>query len=158
MVQAMHPDFVEILLRLAAAVFAGAAIGVNRDLHGKPAGVRLNALVTTGACVFVLAALGGLPNTPVPSDAVSRVVQGIAGGIGFLGAGMILKSGRFVQNLNTAATVWVAGGIGIACGIGAWPLVAGSTIAVLFILIAGLFVDKALFGRAGPEDVHDRPD
>jgi putative Mg2+ transporter-C (MgtC) family protein len=71
---------------------------------------------------------------------------------------MILKSGRFVQNLNTAATVWVAGGIGIACGIGAWPLVAGSTIAVLFILIAGLFVDKALFGRAGPEDVHDRPD
>lgn len=154
----MHPDFVEILLRLGAAVLAGAAIGVNRDLHGKPAGVRLNALVTTGACVFVLAALGGLPSVPVPSDAVSRVVQGIAGGIGFLGAGMILKSGRMVQNLNTAATVWVAGGIGIACGIGAWPLVFGATVAVLFVLIAGLYLDKALFGIAGPEDVRDRPD
>ena len=154
----MHPDVVEIGLRLAAAVLAGAAIGVNRDLHGKPAGVRLNALVTTGACVFVLAALGGLPNVAVPSDAVSRVVQGIAGGIGFLGAGMILKSGRFVQNLNTAATVWVAGGIGIVCGIGAWPLVFGATVAVLFVLIAGLYLDKALFGIAGPEDVRNKPD
>ena len=58
-----------------------------------------------------------------------------------------------MQNLNTAATVWVAGGIGIACGIGAWPLVIGATVAVLFILIAGLFaVDRALFGIAGPED------
>lgn len=156
----MHPDFVEIMLRLASAVVAGAAIGVNRDLHGKPAGVRLNALVTMGSTVFVLCVLGGVPNGAVPADAVSRVVQGIAGGIGFLGAGMILKSGgnRFVQNLNTAATVWVAGGIGIACGIGAWPLVVGATIAVLLILIVGLAIDRALFNRAGPEILHDKPD
>jgi putative Mg2+ transporter-C (MgtC) family protein len=156
----VHPDFIEILLRLGSALLAGAAIGVNRDLHGKPAGVRLNALVTVGATVFVLCALGGVPHEVVPADAVSRVVQGIAGGIGFLGAGMILKSatGKYVQNLNTAATVWVAGGIGIACGIGAWPLVLGATAAVLFILIAGLAIDRALFNRAGPEILSDKPD
>lgn len=113
-----------------------------------------------GATVFVLCALGGVPNEAIPADAVSRVVQGIAGGIGFLGAGMILKSttGKYVQNLNTAATVWVAGGIGIACGIGAWPLVLGATAAVLFILVVGLAIDRALFNKAGPETLGDKPD
>lgn len=152
----LSSDWTEIALRLSAAIAAGAAIGVNRDLHGKPAGVRLNALVAmVGALLMIVGeeiARGG------DAGAYSRIVQGLIGGIGFLGAGMIIREadGSRIQNLTTAATTLLTASIGIACGLGLWRVGAVAALAALGLLTLGLLVDRLLYGRAGPENRDDR--
>jgi putative Mg2+ transporter-C (MgtC) family protein len=148
----LSSDWTEIALRLSAAIAAGAAIGVNRDLHGKPAGVRLNALVAmVGALLMIIAEemarIGDI-------NAYSRIVQGFIGGIGFLGAGMIIREadGTRIQNLTTAATTLLTASIGVACGLGLWRIGAVSAVAALVLLTLGLLVDRLLYGRAGPEN------
>src|SRR5882672_9293558 len=103
-------DYLEILTRLGVAALAGGALGLNRDLHGKPTGVRTLALVGLAAALIVIAAGDGDGN-------VSRVMQGIMTGIGFLGAGVIIRSenGKHVHNLTTAACVWLTACVGAAC-------------------------------------------
>src|SRR5262245_11465761 len=137
-------SIIDATLRLGAAVIAGGLIGINRDLHGKPAGVRLNALVAVGSALFVMV---GVDLAPDSGQAVSRVIQGITGGIGFLGAGIIIRNvpGGRVQNLNTAATIWVTASLGTACGVGAWLYVGLATAAVLVILTLGLALDRSFF-------------
>jgi hypothetical protein len=96
----------EIAVRLGAALILGSAVGLNRDLHGKPAGVRTHALVSLGAAVAVIISLG-LPGQAKSMDAnaISRVLQGILTGIGFLGADVILRDPTgHVTGLTTAAT------------------------------------------------------
>jgi putative Mg2+ transporter-C (MgtC) family protein len=126
-------EFDVIALRLVAATVAGGAIGINRDLRGKPAGVRTHALVTLGSAVVTMLALeSGDPNN------VGRVVQGIITGVGFLGAGVILRdsAGR-VSGLTTAATVWLCATLGPVCAMGDWRLVLLSTVLTLLILVTG---------------------
>src|ERR1700737_3130306 len=112
----------EIAVRLGAALLLGSAIGLNRELHGKPAGLRTHGLVSLGAAVAAIVSCG-LPGESQSMDpnAVSRVLQGILTGIGFLGAGVILRdpSGH-VTGLTTAATVWICAVLGVACGLGYW--------------------------------------
>jgi putative Mg2+ transporter-C (MgtC) family protein len=140
----LHPavDFGDVALRLAASVGVGVLIGLDREWRGKPVGIRTLALVSLGAALVSVATvhLAVLNNEP---DAVSRVVQGIIqgvmAGIGFLGAGAILRhpAEGEVQNLTTAATVWVAAALGIACGLATWEIVgigAALTIVVLVVL------------------------
>lgn len=135
-------DFLDVALRLTAAVVVGAIIGLDRELRGKPMGLRTLGLVSLGSALVALSTihLTVLNNEP---DAVSRVVQGIIqgvmAGIGFIGAGAILRHPEHgeVQNLTTAATVWVTAALGIACGLAAWQIVAigaGLTIVVLVVL------------------------
>lgn len=135
-------DLGDIALRLAMAVFIGALIGLDREWRGKPVGVRTLALVSLGAALVAVSTvhLSALNNEP---DAVSRVVQGVIqgvmAGIGFIGAGAILRDPqeREVKNLTTAATVWVAAALGVACGLAAWEIVwigAGLTLTVLVLL------------------------
>src|SRR5260221_13151095 len=104
-------DTLEIALRLGAATLAGVVLGVNRDLHGKSTGVRTVGLVCLGSALAVLSihAVSG-------TDA-SRVIQGIVTGVGFLGAGVIVRNskGHHVHGLTTAACVWVTACIGAAC-------------------------------------------
>jgi len=100
----------EIAVRLGAALILGSAVGLNRDLHGKPAGVRTHALVSLGSAVAVIISLG-LPGEVKSMDpnAISRVLQGILTGIGFLGAGVILRNPTgHVTGLTTAATIGFA--------------------------------------------------
>src|SRR3954447_1032948 len=100
-------EMLEVIGRLGAAVLIGAAIGLNRDLHGKPTGVRTLGLVGLGSALAVLA-IG-----PSSADDASRIVQGIVTGIGFLGAGVIIRNAdNHIHGLTTAACVWITACIG----------------------------------------------
>ena len=125
----------DLVLRLAVAVIFGAIIGVDRELRGKAAGLRTFALVSLGSSVFVLTATG--PDTATQADSISRVVQGIVTGIGFLGAGAIIRgqTEESVKGLTTAASVWLAAAGGIACGLAQWPLVIASSVFGVLILV-----------------------
>jgi putative Mg2+ transporter-C (MgtC) family protein len=128
----------EVVIRLLGAAAVGTALGLNRDLRHKPAGVRTHALVGIGAALAVIVTLRLGPTGGSDGAAVSRVVQGIITGIGFLGAGVILRPGeRTVRGLTTAATIWVTAALGIACGIGAWRDALVTTALVLTVLVLG---------------------
>jgi putative Mg2+ transporter-C (MgtC) family protein len=129
-------DLLEITLRLGAATLAGVALGLNRDLHGKPTGVRTLALVGLGAALIVMAA------GPGGSPEASRVIQGVVTGIGFLGAGVIIRNeeGRRVHGLTTAACVWFTACAGAASGAGHWLLVlVGLAFAIAALALGGPF-------------------
>lgn len=139
-------------VRMLASVVCGGAIGLNRDMHGKPTGIRAHALVSLGAAILTIAGGGLLLGADHP-DATSRVIQGIIAGIGFLGAGVILRGpdGRRVYHLVTAASLWVTTGIGVLCGLGALLLAGAATVLVLLVLVVGLYLDRLLFGKGGVE-------
>lgn len=144
------------LLRMIAAVVAGGAIGVNRDVHGKPSGIRAHALVALGATILVIA--GGERGIAASDpNALSRVIQGIIAGVGFLGAGVILRAadGTRVLHLATAASLWVTTAVGVLCGLGAWKLAAVATVLVLLVLWFGQYLDKRLYGRSSLKDDPD---
>src|SRR5918999_1933928 len=125
-------QLVQVLIRLVAATLLGAVVGIQRERAGKPAGLRTHMLVTLGTAVFVLAcsAVG------MSSDGLSRVIQGIVTGIGFIGAGSILKLSeqRDVQGLTTAAGVWMTAAVGVAVGLGSLGVALLSTFFTLVIL------------------------
>ena len=145
----------ETFIRLAVATLAGAALGLNRELKGKPAGLRTHAMVTLGAALASVTIIYATAPETDP-NALSRVVQGIITGIGFIGAGVILRdaAGRRVRGLTTAATIWVAASLGVACGVGYWSAVAAATLLTLAVLVLGGRIEllaTRIFG-AGDED------
>jgi putative Mg2+ transporter-C (MgtC) family protein len=121
-----------IVLRLAMAILLGAAIGYERELKGKAAGLRTHMLVSLGAAIFVLAPM----QAGMEIADASRVLQGVIAGIGFLGAGAIIKhsGSQEIKGLTTAASIWVAAAVGIAAGMGLEATAVVSTLAALFIL------------------------
>lgn len=125
-------EFIHVLIRLLAAAFLGAVIGLQRERAGKPAGIKTHILATLGTCVFVLACAG----YGMKEDALSRVIQGIVTGIGFLGAGAILKldESREVKGLTTAASVWIAAAIGVAVGLGVLGIALLTTLLAMIVL------------------------
>ena len=124
----------EIAVRLGAALIIGSALGLNRELHGKAAGLRTHALVSLGAAVATLVALES-PDRALPVE-IGRIVQGILTGIGFLGAGVILRDPNgHVTGLTTAAAIWICAVLGIVCGLGYWSILliaVALTVAALF--------------------------
>jgi putative Mg2+ transporter-C (MgtC) family protein len=101
-------------LQLTLALLFGAAIGAERQWRQRMAGLRTNALVSSGAAMFVLAArLVGAPN-----DSVLRVAAQVVSGIGFLGGGLIFREGLSVRGLKTPATLWCSAAVGTLCGVG----------------------------------------
>ena len=121
-----------VVIRMIAAALLGSIIGFERERAGKSAGLRTHLLVSLGSCVFVLACSG----SGMDSDGLSRVIQGIITGIGFLGAGSILKLNeeRDIQGLTTAAGIWMTAAIGIAVGLGTLGLALLATILTVIIL------------------------
>jgi putative Mg2+ transporter-C (MgtC) family protein len=147
-------DWTDVILRLTVAVLVGGAIGLDRDLRGKPTGVRTLGVVSLGSALIVLASQ--YPAHAIDQAAASRVMQGIITGIGFLGAGVILRnpSGGKVHGLTTAATIWLTACIGAACGAGAWVLVLTAAVLVAIIFTFGKRLEQA-FERAFPQDGSD---
>ena len=136
-------DATAIAIRVGAALLAGAIIGIDRELKRKPAGMRTHSLVAIGAAVVVLVTVG---QSTGDADAVSRAIQGIITGIGFLGAGVIMQyeDEKKVEGLTTAASIWVAAALGMACGAGLVELVLIALAAVLLVLIGGERVEAML--------------
>jgi putative Mg2+ transporter-C (MgtC) family protein len=125
--QLLHGHELEFALRLGICLVLGAMIGVERELRNKPAGISTNCFVMAGACLFTFISMAVDPNSP------ARVAAQVVSGVGFLGAGMILKGENSkVKNLTTAAAVWFAAGIGMAVGLG-WYVLAG--IATLYAIV-----------------------
>jgi putative Mg2+ transporter-C (MgtC) family protein len=143
----------EISLRLGSAVFAGAVLGLNRELRGKPAGLRTNALVALGSALLVLAGIG-------ISSASDGVIQGIVTGIGFLGAGVILRdtSGTQVHGITTAATIWLTATLGVLCGVGMWQLALFGVALTLLILVLGKPLEKFLHRKFPKLSDHSHDD
>ena len=134
----------DLVLRLVTAVLVGGLLGLNRDLHKKRAGLRTHALVTLGAAMATIAMLNGqMTDGSTNLDAVSRVLQGILTGIGFLGAGVILRDTEgHVTGLTTAATIWVSAVLGTLCGLGHWLLIGLSSLLILGVLTVGGRLEK----------------
>jgi putative Mg2+ transporter-C (MgtC) family protein len=135
-------DETALLLRLLLAVGLSAAFGIEREIHGRPAGLRTHLLVGSGACLVVIAiqaawslsTTGGPMATGLPPE-VGRAVAGVITGIGFLGAGTIIKVGDWVRGLTTAASLWFVASVGLASGLGA-PLLATGGAAMGFVILA----------------------
>jgi putative Mg2+ transporter-C (MgtC) family protein len=146
----MDDNILQEILRLLAAAGAGIAIGINREMQGKPLGMRTLALVGVGTALATMTAVDfrGLDEHP---DALSRVVQGVLQGvltgIGFIGAGVVLrdKESGTVQGLTTAASVWVTAAIGIACALAAWHLVIIGVVLTLVVLAGLGWVESKVF-------------
>ena len=135
----------EMLLRLGAAILLGAVIGLERELAGKEAGIRTDIMVAAGAAIFAMVGIT-LPYlislSPEHLEQVLAHNSGFLGaianvivGVGFLGAGIIVKQGTHVRGLTTAATVWFVAAVGVLCGIGLWEFAGVTTVGLVFLLV-----------------------
>jgi putative Mg2+ transporter-C (MgtC) family protein len=134
-------QLLRVLIRLGAAAVLGAAVGFQRERAGKPAGLRTHMLVSLGTVVFVLACTAA----GMSVDGLSRIVQGIATGIGFIGAGSILKvgDGQEVKGLTTAAGIWMTAAIGAAVGLGSLGVALLGTVFALVILAFAVRLEES---------------
>jgi putative Mg2+ transporter-C (MgtC) family protein len=142
--------FGEVARRLVLAMVIGCALGINRDLQNKPAGLRTHALVALGAALIVITSIGlAHAGTPPDTGSVLRVVQGVITGIGFLGGGVILRdsTAQSVTGLTTAASIWIAACLGIACGAGQWQIALLAVSITLAVLMFGGPVEQAIYSR-----------
>ncbi len=124
------PDELEMVLRILLAVALGAVIGFQRGKAEKPAGLRDIILICSGSALFTVVSIYGFAADP------SRVAAGIVTGIGFLGAGAIIRRGEgVIKGLTTATTIWVVAGIGLAAGAGLYLIAAVTTLVILLVLL-----------------------
>jgi putative Mg2+ transporter-C (MgtC) family protein len=134
----------EFLTRIGACLILGTTIGVERELRNKPAGISTNCFVIAGACLFTFISQQADPNSP------ARVAAQVVSGVGFIGAGMILKTaGDKVTNLTTAASVWFTAAIGMAIGMG-WYVVAA--IATIYAVVVPRIPHVKSWQRETPDE------
>lgn len=139
----------EMLLRASVALACGALIGLNRDLHHKGAGLRTFSLVALGTAGITM---GMVIGTEAHPENLGRVAQGVLTGIGFLGAGVILRGadGVHVTGLTTAAAIWFVAGLALLCGLGQLVLVAMLLGLALVVLLGGGAIETFVERRFGP--------
>ena len=145
----------EIVVRLGAAAMLGVGLGLNRYLHHKSIGVRTLGLVAVTAASLIV-------SLQIYADAagVTRVIQGIVTGIGFIGAGLIMHKpdDQAVHGLTTATTVWVAAVVGMICGLGIWQVMAPAACIIGVLLLTGGKFEKAVARRfEKPDNKRDDP-
>jgi putative Mg2+ transporter-C (MgtC) family protein len=139
-------EAVRVVVRFVAALIAGGIIGWQRERSGKAAGLRTHLLVCTGTTLFVLAAI----DAGMQLDALSRVIQGLVTGIGFLGAGAILKveSSHQIKGLTTAAGIWMTAALGVTIGLGHLGTAAIGTVFAWTVLAILIKLDKKIDGSS----------
>jgi putative Mg2+ transporter-C (MgtC) family protein len=145
LVEHAHPG---MFLHLAAALVAGAAIGMERSFHGRPAGFRTHTLVCLASSLLMLLTVYQAEWFPAGADTVridpTRMAQGIMTGIGFLGAGVIFKEGLTVRGLTTAASIWITAAIGVLMGSGLYSPAIAATLATVGVLAAFRWIENRL--------------
>ena len=138
----------DILLRLSAAAFFGGVIGFEREWHGKEAGVRTYALVCLGSALIMIVSIQIFETyRSVTSVDPSRIAAQVVSGVGFLGAGAIMRNPKEIKGLTTAAGIWTASGIGLACGLGHYKPAFFTTLAALIILVLFSKMDRFFGGK-----------
>jgi putative Mg2+ transporter-C (MgtC) family protein len=149
----------EIVLRLGSAVLLGALLGLNRELRGKPAGLRTNALVALTSALVVIGGVGIAASGDPPTNpaVISHTMQGVITGIGFLGAGVIIRepTGTRIHGVTTAATIWLAAAIGILCGAGIWSVALVGSALTFVVMVVGRPLEKYLHRKFPNLAEHD---
>lgn len=137
----------EIVLRLILSALAGGIVGLEREANHSSAGLRTHILVTLGSTLIMLISMYGFQGFGANNSGgePARLAAQVVSGIGFLGAGTILRTGNSIRGLTTAASIWVCGGIGLAIGNGFYLGGIATTIIVLFALRGLVFIQKKLF-------------
>jgi putative Mg2+ transporter-C (MgtC) family protein len=137
LLQALGPDL-DVIARLVVAAVLGALIGLEREIHDHPAGMRTHLLVSLGSAGFTVLSIEGFPaapgTDPMTAADPARVAAQIVSGIGFLGAGAILKEGATIRGLTTAANLWAVAAVGMAAGAGAWVVAVAATALIVISL------------------------
>lgn len=123
-----------IIERLVLSVLLGGLVGLEREIHGRAAGFRTHILVSTGAALIMLVSAYGFSESTTTDPA--RLAAQVVSGIGFLGAGTILREGASIRGLTTAASLWVVAGIGLAVGVGFYLGAVATTLLVMITLLA----------------------
>jgi len=136
-------------LRLLTAAVLGALIGLEREIHAHPAGMRTHLLVSLGAAGFTVLSIAGFPS---PGADPARIAAQIVTGIGFLGAGAILKEGATIKGLTTAASLWVVAAVGMAAGAGAWITALTITVIAIVSLWPLRLITDRFVGKGRHED------
>lgn len=157
----MLPEFqslipLEPLMRMTLAVVAASLIGWERERRDKPAGLRTHMMVSLGAATFVLVTMQLMqsldPQANIRFDPI-RVIAGIVGGVGFLGAGSIIHSRGSVEGITTAASIWVAAGIGTASGLGMYGIVFSvACLSLLILAVVGAIQFRLLHKSDNKQD------
>ena len=145
-------EYIDILIRILSALLLGFIIGLEREMTNKYAGLRTNILVCLGACIFTIISIYGFPtfadgDNVIVSQATglrdtARIEAQVVTGIGFIGGGTVLRLGANVFGLTTAATLWVAASIGMACGAGMYSVAIIGTILSIITLVSVRVFEK----------------
>ncbi len=138
-------DF-DLAIRLIAAATCGALIGFEREIHDKPAGMRTHLLLALGSAIFTVLSAHGFSSTAPTAVDPSRISAQIVAGVGFLGAGAIIKDGAWVRGLTTAASLWVTAAIGLAAGAGSYGVATFGTL----LVVVSLWPLNLVMARARP--------
>jgi putative Mg2+ transporter-C (MgtC) family protein len=148
----------EVILRMTFAVVIGVIIGIDRNLRGKPTGLKTMGVVSLGACLVTMAGMGFAIDGIGTGQDASRVIQGIVTGIGFLGAGVIVQNGaeEKIRGLTTAAAIWVTAALGVVCGTGAWSVAVAAVVLLFLLFTVGRAFEKALHRRWQRRPQHER--
>jgi putative Mg2+ transporter-C (MgtC) family protein len=152
----MHIPPWEAFLRLLAAVIVGAAVGFDRELLNKPAGLRTHILISLAAALFTLITFE-LHHTVVANNSRTtadpiRIIEAVTAGVAFLAAGAIIQSRGAVHGLTTGANMWLAGALGVACGAGDYALAVFGTVFALIVLVVLGRLERAARKHSNNED------
>ena len=142
------PVATEVATRLVVATLIGSGIGLDREIRHKPAGLKTHALVALGAALIIVVSASLTDLLHPDSSVMSRVIQGIIAGVGFLGGGAILKSSEeMVTGVTTAASIWLVASLGIACGAGEFATALIALAIALVVLVLGNAFESRILGR-----------
>ncbi len=130
---------IEIIIRLVLSSVLGGLIGIEREVNNRPAGLRTHVLVTVGSALIMLISIDGFSNLPNRLGDPARLAAQVVSGIGFLGAGTIMRTGNNINGLTTAASLWVSAGLGLAVGAGYYL---GALVTAIIVLITLLVLGK----------------